>query len=867
MRHRLLVGVWVAAATVAAPLLASASGPSTTVACLGSLETRNAWHQIPTPRGLGVVTQLDDSQCDLLTTGPSREVQLSPDGGLSWHSTGSLPVAASRLIASGLSPATVLAVPARVGRQGLAAKSAPGLYLSTDRGRRFSASTGLDGVVVHDVAADVGNPSTLYAAGSSVPVLSLIATPGSPSIYQSLDGGHSWTGFRSSAPFQAVAVAVDTTDSAVLYAADSSAALGGLWVSADGGSTFVQKQHFRATSLDVAEIPGGGNEVYVGTSSGLRVTRDQGATVAGSFPGLGISAVRAESGHPSAAMLVTAQGLWRTSDTGQTSRSATSGLPEACDGVDLIRDTAEPSTFVISCSDGSPWRFRSDGSDFDTADSSPGTNSTSGLSLPPPKEMRELAVRRTPVNGDGTSGSIAFDGSYLYYSDNHQGGVVHRIDAGTGKDAGDIRTGYRETFRHLAYDSNRHVLYVGDPKANVLALDLRTLKLRRMFTFSPYGYDVGDFTFDAAIDRFVAIDDGSTSLYEWDLAGHQVSTCSIDFSGITSFVTVSGGGPVSLAAVVATGDGLLYGEVEDDSTVVRMDRGCHILAAYKHESFSEAGDENDAVACDTVTFAPKAAIWLRDADSASGNGKTPVGKMHAYEIPGGYCALQTRMTLSSPGVVDPGQVANVCATLKRAATGQAVPGQQIGIFVADRALSPAVTDPSGVACAPYSPIQSELPPVAHGTRPGLARHGETAVYLGSPAFRTAVAHSVLDGSGRLAQRAPVHALPVLPALAQLQTAPVPAAQAPPQPPAPPQAQAQPLAQGHPGVQPGAAGAAGAAPAPDDEVQIEAQGAETSVLSFTAWDDPAYPVVVAAAVIVGLAVIRRRRASRVTTQRG
>jgi hypothetical protein len=144
-----------------------------------------------------------------------------------------------------------------------------------------------------------------------------------------------------------------------------------------------------------------------------------------------------------------------------------------------------------------------------------------------------------------------------------------------------------------------------------------------------------------------------------------------------------------------------------------------------------------------------------------------------------------------------------------------------------------------------------------------------AAFLGTPAYRPASARrSVLVSSEVPAPpvvRPP--APPVIHPAAPLVVVPAaPPAQPPPPPPNVPQS--QPIAQGHPGAQPGAMGAPGGAMAPEDEEEVATQSAD--VAEFRAREDPAlvWPaaaVPVAAGLLLGMAVARRRRASRVRGQ--
>jgi len=145
-----------------------------------------------------------------------------------------------------------------------------------------------------------------------------------------------------------------------------------------------------------------------------------------------------------------------------------------------------------------------------------------------------------------------------------------------------------------------------------------------------------------------------------------------------------------------------------------------------------------------------------------------------------------------------------------------------------------------------------------------------AAFLGTPAYRPASARrSLLVSSDVPAPPLRLVAPPLaaVHALQPIVAVPiVPPAQPPPPPPNVPQS--QPIAQSHPGAQPGAMGAPGGAMAPEDEAEVAAQGAD--VAEFRAREDPelvwpAAAVPVAAGLLLGVVVARRRRASRVRGQ--
>jgi hypothetical protein len=526
--------------------------------------------------------------------------------------------------------------------------------------------------------------------------------------------------------------------------------------------------------------------------------------------------------------------------------------------------------FLLVCADGTTWRYRSDGTDLSTTDSPDGTttvipNNTLGPSTP----MRELARLHLTNRGSGQDGSIAFDGTLIYYADEKEPGLLHRQIARTGKDVGDLQTKVPYGILQIAYDANRHHMFAVDVRFRLWDINLFNGSVVRMFR-SPISGSVsndeddsstsggfpGAFSYDPATERFLFANDGDSGWLEYDYDGRRRYSCKSN--NLPTVITVSGG-PVqaTIAGLVATGDGQVYVEAEDDATVLRMDRSCHVLAQFTHEYFSEASNENDSLACDTTSF-PTAAVWLRNAAA---------GFMAAYEVPGGYCALPSTVTVTSPAGVAAGQRGPVCADLRLRSTGRPLPGLPVDILVAGRGIASPVTDASGHACADYVPLPREAG-TAKGPGVHSLRQPVLAAFLGTSAYRPASARrSVLVSDAVPAPPKPLPPLPVIHAAAPLVVVPVaPPAQPPPPPPNVPQS--QPIAQGHPGAQPGAQGAPGGAMAPEDEEEVATQSAD--VAEFRAREDPslvwpAAAVPVAAGLLMGLAVARRRRASRVRSQ--
>jgi hypothetical protein len=827
-------------------------GAARATQCALDLEQRNVWSAVG--GGIGAVAMQDADPCLMLAVRPDRTVQTSADGGMTWDDAGTAPVVARRLIAAGLGTDTLL-LPA-----------GDGLLLTRDGGRSWQAATGITGTVL-DVVADERDASTLYAVvhPTTVPTLpsavpTLPAAAGG-SLYKSVDGARSFTAVGGASGLQVSSVTPDPGVPGRLWVGVDGVA-GGLFLSTDSGSTFVRKAGGAVRSLASSRLAGGGSEVIAATSAGFLVSRDGGDTVSTRSANVDATALALEWNHPSAFMgLSHGQGI-RSSTTGNAVRPQGDRLPGDCAATGLVRDRSIPSVFMVACGDGHAWRYRSDG----TAAVVPVTT------VSPATPMRQLVKMRITKKGAGKDGSIAFDGTLLYYADILQKGVVHRQVSRTGKDAGDLHTSIPHGILQLAYDANRHHLFAVDWTYMLWDIRLSDGKATKMFPSPAYGTqgDPGDeddpnnrpfpgaMTFDPATDRLLFAQDADVGWEEFDREGHRTNNCVSN--NLPTVIRVGGGpGPASIAGIVATGDGQVYVEAEDDNTVLRMDRSCHVLAQFTHGQFSEAWNENDALACDTTSFAT-AAVWLRDAGA---------GFLYAFEVPGGYCALPSTLSVTSPAGVAAGRSGPVCAQLRLRSTGAPLGALPVDILVAGRGIGSPVTDAAGRACAMYVPVAGDAGAAAAGKRTS-AHQPVLAAFLGTPAYRPSSARrSVLVSNEPppMVIPRPVPPLAVVHALQPAVAVPiVPPAQPPPPPPNVPQS--QPIAQSHPGAQPGAMSAPGGAMAPEDEAETAAQSAD--VAEFRAREDPAlvWPsaaVPLAAGLLLGVAVARRRRASRVRGQ--
>jgi photosystem II stability/assembly factor-like uncharacterized protein len=888
------------------PFLAVATARA--AGCEVGSEQRDAWHAIGSPKGVVVAdTVVDDDPCRAFAVTTAGAAFRSVDGGTRWTPL-LAGTAVSAVFTEGLGSGRV-AISTRT--------SPPDLLVSADAGRTFARAGGLPplaGWTVSTVVADPSAATSVYAVLRRTPEE---ATAGAPSIYRSTDGGRSFAALAGSVGIAPTAIAVDPADADRIWANNVPAVLTagqpqryGLFLSVDGGETFGYPPSTkfggasdpalldRVESLDVSVIPGGGSVLYAATDRSVIRTTDGGSTFDRVPADVAqrprpFAGVRIEPHHPAVAMTVSAAGdVTRSTDSGATMPTAGSGLPFGCHPTALRRSAAAPALFTLRCAgNGRTYRFRATGADLvgggdsltsgDQGNPDPVAGNGTPTRILRTTPMRPLRTIDLP-HADGTSsGSLAFDGKYLYYSGTDAPATdydhrIHRVTT-TGVDAGVLAGTYNTPA--FSYDGLRNLLYV-ENLDSMVSVDLFTGRQRTMFPYlrdelsasggSPWHYNARGqvYSYDPSIDRFLVAADGYEDIVEVDRTGVVRARCTVPYAQFDP--TQDGNtdqqnhGP---AGITSSGDGGAYLQGEDDRTVVRLGRGCRVQRAFAHRTFSEAKGENDSLACDTVTFKDTVAIWVRDADTDS---------VTAYEVPGGYCALATRITVTNPPPVAVNGSAAVCARLILAGRREPIPGELVTLFVDARPIGTARTDADGRLCATYRPALAGSGRAGTGT--GLGRKATAAVYAGTIAYRPASARGALEVTGR---DLPVPiALPGVVAVQPLPANPIPNPGPQPNPQLNPQArpqvqpepQPQPQPQAQPQGQPQAQAQAnlGVVPQAQEQVQVESvqvmDGQHNAVGRVPARrDDGSFGFELAAAAMLGAAtagcaVLRPARAS-------
>jgi len=514
--------VMLAAASISVPFATLAHGGS----CLAAGETRNSWHRVPTPVAGASVSADADDPCTMTAAAADGRTWSSTDGGASWNAGGTVPARVRMVFRDGLPSDVVVAVP-----------DGAGLYVTHNNGTTWTAATGITDVTIAAIASDDTNRAGIWAVGAHTAPVGALGSAPAGSVFSSTDGGSSWNEDARGLPIHPHSVARIGPPYNAVFADDSNTKE--LWERDDSGA-FTPSYDQPVKSLAVSPLKGGGSELYVAGAQGVVVSRDGGTSYSSMAKGSATN-VAPEYNHFTAFLYVAGGNVRRSTNGGHTSRAINTGLPADCAPTALLSDHGDPSSFLLRCESGTTYRYRSDGSDLSDLDTVTVDSYGGGpgiLNNLTPKPMDLLGLRHLP-NGKGTSASIAFDGTYLYYAKGAQHGLLHRIVAATGAAAPDIPLpGLNQGIISLTYDSKRHRLYLADAVAHTLQLDLRTGKLTKLFN-GPYPAPcsgcfgpTGSLTYDAGSDEFVFIDDGDGSPKFYDRSGHLRRTCTLSGAAV-----------------------------------------------------------------------------------------------------------------------------------------------------------------------------------------------------------------------------------------------------------------------------------------------------------------------------------------------
>jgi hypothetical protein len=657
------------------------------------------------PAATSAVHQLDQDPCVLLVTDKDGKRWRSADAGLTWAAAPG-PVATTRVLTEGLQPRAgarvigpVLAVGPVPGDQ----SGVPQVYASDDDGVTFEpARLGLTvdtplGPVAQQtpLRMDVAGATTAvhYENGRPLPYVYVAgrartsALPDLPAgtasaLLKSTDGGHTFRVLQSPQRVTPTVIAVNPTSQDEIWVNDlqQGSPGGGAWVSYDGGETFATACCADATVYDIAigAAPDGGIVVLLATDKGLLRSADDGKTWATVGSGGKVYGVRMPADDPNTLVVRSELGI-ELSTGPVVSFKPLPGLPAGCVPANLRRDDRVPSTFLVDCGDGRV-TYRLLLTKYAGADAG-GDGNPDPVPLPDTdpvtkatRPLMQLTTWSLPGSNSAT-GTIAFDGRDVYYDMNTPGdiGVVRASD---GAFLGVLHTDL--PIVSLTADLRRNGLVVTAATGDLVFVDLATRRARRIG--SP----------PTKVPSYDASSDGLSWVPEY---------------GVTLFRSPRTGGPgravcsvsETLATVpstwVAAGDGGGYLQTEDDATVYRISKDCRVAGAFSHRVFSESTAENDAMACDTQTYFPQPAIWIRDSQPQT---------VTAYGVPFGYCPMPSDLALRSPRVLYAGSVTSLCADLTNATTHVPARDRGVAVTAAGAVVGHGQTDADGRVCVPYT---------------------------------------------------------------------------------------------------------------------------------------------------------------------
>lgn len=730
--------------------------------------------------------------CALLAVGADGTVWRSADG--AGYARSALP-AADRAFADAATGTVVVA-------------AAGALLVSRDDGRTFRAAGGVP---------VVGTPVAIAVSPDAASLLVATVAAGVTTLWRGTGDGANLAPYDT-VPAPATALAYDPWSPGVLWLS-ATGPTGGVWTSTDGGGTWTQSLAADARDLDVAARPAG-SLVVAATATGVW-WRSTDAPAWTRSTTVDAAAVRVD-GTGTAVVAVSGRRPVRVAGAGAAPFGT--GLPSGCAASALAADAAAPRTFTLRCGDG--WY---------ALVSAAGAAGAGDVRRPPADAaatpltvLRRLAL---PKPDGAASGSLAFDGHALYYAGGYAPGhvdPVHLMSPVDGRDFGTLQVG--GTTKFLGYDSRHDRLSVDD-EARMWWFDLRTR--RRRPAFAPtYTYQN---SFDAATRTFVGVFDGddAQTMRTLDEHGRLRATCTIPSDRPLTEYPSTVMAPTTPSAVAAAPDGA-YVVLEDDRTIVRLSRGCVPQARYAVHKFSESELENDQLACDAFTFAPRTALWIRDSG---------LDTVTAYDLPGGYCPFVSALRVTVPRLVA-GASGRACATLRGAGRGDPVAGAAVSFDLAGVLLAAPPTDSAGRSCVRVTaPAQGAVPLRARfaGTPRWTPASDTAAVLASAPVVPRRVRVRTAPGidAARPAAALVAAALPVAPPNAPPE--PLPGHQ--------PQPNAQP--QQHPDPQPGAQ--AGFAPEPDaaPDLVLAEEGEATYAMSAPA-DPHAVALLLGAALLTAAA---------------
>ncbi len=314
--------------------------------------------------------------------------------------------------------------------------------------------------------------------------------------------------------------------------------------------------------------------------------------------------------------------------------------------------------------------------------------------------LAKLAEFTLPIGDDTNSGSLAFDGGAIYYAPKTtlDRSRIYRVDPASRKPYSSFVVPVPELWQ-MTHDGRRNRLYVLSKRGAMYDVDLGTKQTRKMFdlpaaldTWWRWSYDAGNDTFraiptarqtnDGNCGTFCGMEPFGIPVVTYSRTAAELHRCLIPPEA-TIFPT----------AVLAAGDGTVLIDDSDGVSLYRVSTAdCTFPEKATHRGFQP--EDNDSLACDTVTF-EVTAVWFRDGFD---------NKLVAYAAPGLECPIPTRLSPVTGKNVVVGNATTVCTTLTLANPEYLLRSRPVQFTVGDgKPLGTVRTDTAGRACVKYTP--------------------------------------------------------------------------------------------------------------------------------------------------------------------
>jgi hypothetical protein len=643
--------------------------------------TAARWSPLPQPKdGIRGATQLDKDSCLVVAATPGGIVVRSFDGGEHWTPTDTKGVARLmserlELVGEGIRNGPILAETAPT-----TTVPVPTIMVSGDDGKSFFhvGLVGPGGTVPLSATLHQAVMASHFEQGTRQFYVYVAASVGgTDTLLLSTDGGASYAPVPGAANLRPTSVAVNPTATDEIWVSGGPG--GGAYVSVDGGTSFKQVCCAGTTVHDIAisSLGFGYVQILAATDAGIMRTTDDGAnwTPVSKTAAYGVRTPPDDAGT---VLAMTEHGV----ELGNAPRyefEPLPGLPTDCAPNALRRNASVPPVFLVDCAPAAKtYRLGLAMYGSHAAGNSADEILTPGLNGRTARPLTELATWRLP-NANVKSGAVAFDGRTIYYD------TASSLGAANGVGSVDARTGAPGTHfltkhppRSLTFDLRGNALLYADTSNTLWSRDMAA-GTETSLGHTPYFVP----SYDPYSGGLAWMKEGEPNLFRAP-RGEPDKAVKICFSKIFDYDIPS--------TFVASGDGGGYVQGESDQALMRVSGDCLITAVYSHRAFSESTDENDALACDTQTFFPQAAVWLRDS---------ALGSVTAYGVPFGYCPMPSAMTMTSPPELTEGETGEVCGLLVNRTTGVPAAARAVTLRLDGTLVARAQTDVAGKACATY----------------------------------------------------------------------------------------------------------------------------------------------------------------------